>query len=153
MTMDNWLMIVVIISTLMAPTVAVLVQSRMNQPKQTPIANHPPNRSHRKGGWFTRLIASDWLVGLSILIGLLGLVFELRRSEPLDRWGVLLIAILVAGIVLGLGALAFMSLSRLLERLVHSYTRFIDLYSLEKDLSERLDKASRVPEPEPPSPP
>jgi hypothetical protein len=105
MTTDNWLMIVVIISTLIAPTVAVLVQSRMNQPRQTPVAPQPPSRIQRIGRRLNQAV--PWVLTLSALISLWNLVVALRSHKPLDRWTVLIIAFSLSALVLNVAFLTF----------------------------------------------
>jgi hypothetical protein len=144
MTTDNWLMIVVIISTLIAPTVAVFVQSRINQPTQIPVASQPPSRIHRIGGWFKRIFASPWLQVLLIFLNLYNLVSVMRLPRPLDQWGVLLIAIPIAAIALNLAAIMYMDLSRRLDNFLHFYredavkqTKFdLSLLEIMKDLAD-----------------
>lgn len=99
MTMDHWLMITAIISTLIAPIVGAFAQSRINQPRQTPVANQPPSRIQRIGGWFRRSLASPWLLVLPIFLNGWSLSEVLSSPKPLDRWRVLIIALSVSTIL------------------------------------------------------
>jgi hypothetical protein len=103
MTIENWLMIAVIISTLIAPTLANLIQSRVSHPKQTPEASQPKNLIQRIGGWFIRLSNSPWRVPpFLILFNIYLLLSEFRRTTPVTRWTVYQISAAVAGIWYGL---------------------------------------------------
>jgi len=99
MTIEHWLMMAAIISTLIAPTLQTLVQSRINQPKPAPDPSQPKNRSQRIKGWFIRLIESPWrLPLLSIVVYIYLLFTELRDTRPVTRGTILAISIGVAGI-------------------------------------------------------
>ena len=112
MTTDHWLRIVTIISTLIAPIIGAFVQSRIKQPTQTPEANQPQSRTHRSGGWFSRITSSGWFFAFGIAYNLFVLVLELRRSGPVDRGTILLIVVPIASIILLLDGWSFISMSR-----------------------------------------
>src|ERR1022692_949193 len=99
MTIENWLMIAVIISTLIAPSLANFIQSRTNQPKPTPETNHPKNLTQRIGGRLRRLAASPWILPpLSILYDIGVLVWAIRGTAPVTRAVVVVIASAVVGV-------------------------------------------------------
>jgi hypothetical protein len=115
MISNNGLAIIAIIVNLTAPILAVIVQSRINQPKQTPAVSHTDPIQSK--GWLVRVFSSPWPLLLLICLNLLSLVYDLTRSEPLNRRTVLVVAMSVAGIVLNLGGLAYLSVLKMLARL------------------------------------
>jgi hypothetical protein len=102
MTIENWLMIAVIISTLIAPSLPNLIQSRTNQPKPTPETNHPKNRTQRIGGWLMRFFQSVWfIVGWHLVVIALNIYIlhgKLRKTAPITRGDVFSISMSVASI-------------------------------------------------------
>jgi hypothetical protein len=105
MTIDNWLMIVLIISTfiatLIAPILQLFVKSRINQPKPTPEPSQPKNRIHRIGGWLMRFFTSRLklveIVGLaSPFFAMLYPIYYLRKylldPAPITRSRVFIIS-------------------------------------------------------------
>ena len=105
MTTDTWLLIVQTIISLMALIVAIRA-SRTNQPRQTPVANHPPSTIQRIGRWMNR--EATWVLAVSALISLWNLVSVFRSPKPLDRWMVLLIAFSLSAIMLNVAVMLFL---------------------------------------------
>ena len=103
MTIENWLTIAVVISTLIAPILGKLVDSRASDhPKPTPEANQPKNLSHRIGGLIIRVVNSPWLIPpFLILLNIYSVLSELRKATPITRWTVYIISTAVAGIWYG----------------------------------------------------
>jgi formate hydrogenlyase subunit 3/multisubunit Na+/H+ antiporter MnhD subunit len=102
MTIDNWLMIALIITSfiaqLIAPTLAELVKSRINQPKPTPDPNQPKNLSQRIGGWVIQASLSPWVLPpLAIAIDIWILVLQVRNVGPITRGSVVAMSTAVAG--------------------------------------------------------
>jgi hypothetical protein len=108
MTIDHWLMIAVVISTLIAPTLANLIQFRAsNHPKPKPEANHPKNLIQRMGGWLMRFSRSPWKVTVfvvlpGILFNIYALHGDLRTAAPVTRRVILQVCVEVGGIVYNL---------------------------------------------------
>src|ERR1700675_1808181 len=100
MTIENWLTIAVIISTLIAPTLANLIQSRAeHHTKPTPEANQPKNLSQRIWRWFIRLSNSPWILPpFLMLINIYALLSDFRKTTPVTRLTVYQISSYVAGI-------------------------------------------------------
>lgn len=102
MTIDNWLMIAVILSTLAAPTLANFIQSRTNHPEEAREANQPKNLIQRIGARLMRFFQSLWwsvgwpLVFIPYVIYILS--GELRKTAPITRGDVFLISESVAAI-------------------------------------------------------
>lgn len=106
MNIDHWLIIAVIISTLIAPIIGVYAAFRINQPKPSPEANQPKNRSQRIGGWLDRLFQSPWILPPSIaLLDIYLLLVEFIKASPVTRRDVFLILFYV--ISLSLDAIYF----------------------------------------------
>lgn len=116
----HWEAIVTAASILIAPTLAALVKSRIDQPKQTPAPSQPASRSQRTGGWFSQLV--PWVLVLFIVLNLVDLVSAFRTTAPLTRRDVFWIVALVAGILINLGALAYISMLKLFRRLLEVMT-------------------------------
>jgi hypothetical protein len=159
MTTENWLIITGISVNLIGQILAVLIQSRINRPKQTPVANQPPSRIQRIGGWLIRVLTSPWLILFFIFLNVLSIALELSSTGPLNRRVVFSIALSAALIVLNLGCMAFFSLSKILlnffssnTAFLHSYTDFVNSYSKTvTDLSTAITSLA-VPKPEAPKP-
>lgn len=99
MTLENWLMIAVIISTLIAPTIAELVKPRINQLTPAPEANQPKNLIQRIGGRLIRLAASPSILPpLGILYDIGVLVWVIRGTAPVTRAVVFVIASAMVGV-------------------------------------------------------
>jgi hypothetical protein len=116
MTPTNWIAIASIIAASMTSVAVAIIsarsKSRSDQPSPTPAASQPISRIQRIGGWFSRCVVSPWSQVLLMFINLYNLVWQMRSPKPLNRWGVLLIALPVAGIVLNFAALQFYALLR-----------------------------------------
>jgi hypothetical protein len=69
MTIENWLMIAAIISTLIAPTLANLIPPRAIHPKPTPEANQPKNLIQRIRGRFIGFWTSPWQSPPCLILG------------------------------------------------------------------------------------
>jgi hypothetical protein len=98
MIIGNWETIALIITSfiaqLIAPALAELVKSRINQPKPTPLQNQPKNRSQRIGTWVIRVVQSPWPIPVStITFNIYMLSRILREATPITRWVVLSIAV------------------------------------------------------------
>jgi len=105
MTIENWLMIAVIISTLIAPLLALLMQSRISQPKPAPEPNQPKNLIQRMGGRIIRFLQSPWSLVVSFLgipPSIYALLTAFRETSPVTRASVFLITEGVAGILFSL---------------------------------------------------
>lgn len=113
MTIENWLAIVMIIVTLISPMLAVLVASRINQPKQRPEPSHPKSRSQRIGGWLMKAFGSVWWLILVFIYNLYLLVSNVRSEEPLNRLGVVFLVIPLLGTFLTLAILLGIALYHL----------------------------------------
>jgi hypothetical protein len=98
MTIENWLMIAVIISTLIAPTLALFIQSLISQPKPTPELSQPKNRIQRIGDWLAQSPWLPWVLVIPILLNIYILLKEFHNTTPVTRGVVVLIAVAVAGI-------------------------------------------------------
>jgi len=124
MTIENWVTIALIITSfiaqLIAPTLAELVKSRINQPKPTPVPNQPKNLSQRIGGWVMHIGASPWVLPpLVILLDIWFLFREFRNAAPVTRSGVLLISTAVAGAFFTLMNMNFIAISQMDRTLSH----------------------------------
>jgi hypothetical protein len=102
MTIDNWLMIALIITSfiaqLIAPTLAELVKSRINQPKPTPDPNQPKNLRQRIGGWVDQIALSPWVLPpLAIAVDIWILILQVRNVGPVTRGSVVAMSTAVAG--------------------------------------------------------
>jgi hypothetical protein len=149
MTIENWLMIAVIISTLIAPTLANFIQSRANiHPKPKPEAHQPKNLIQRMGGWFIRFSNSPWMLPpLLILFNIYLLLSEFRKTTPVTRWTVYQISADVAaiwyGVVLFLLNTAWQSIRRQAETsILQSETNreLLDLIKAVSDGSNTINK-------------
>jgi hypothetical protein len=99
MTLENWLMVAVIISTLIAPTIAEFVKPRISHPNPAPEANQPKNLIHRIGGRLLRVAASPWILPpLGIVYDIGVLAWNLRSSAPVTRGVVLTMGSAMVGI-------------------------------------------------------
>ena len=135
MTIEQWLTVAMIIAvmitaiaTAFGPIAAVLVQSRISQPKPTPVESQPKNLSQRSGGRFKRHLKWFGIFELGMLVNFVSLILELSKSTPIDRGSILIIALNVAG-------LSFIPLLMLLTHVI----RAIELQGKFNDVtSERL---------------
>jgi hypothetical protein len=111
MTIDNWLMIAVIISTLIAPTLANLFPPRaQNQPTLTPEANQPKNLIHRIWGDWVRFSNSPWFLPPFLVVSnISSLLWELRKTTPVTRSTIFQMSFAVASIWYGV-VLFFLSI-------------------------------------------
>jgi hypothetical protein len=102
MTIENWLMIAVIISTLIAPAMAEYVKPRINHPTPAPDANQPKNLTQRIGFWIVRISNSPWILPpLLIVLNIYWLRVELHKSASVTRWTVYQMALDAAGLWYG----------------------------------------------------
>jgi hypothetical protein len=102
MTIDHWLIIAVIISTLIQPVIGAVATFRISQPKPSPEQNQPKNRIQRIGGCFIRLFTSPWYVPpFLILVNTFNLLTEFHSHTPITRGTVLQIAFAAGGILYG----------------------------------------------------
>jgi hypothetical protein len=108
MTTDNWLTVAIIASTIMvaaatllAPTLAVIVQVRMSQPKQIPQTKRGKRFGHKIGYFIgyhmTRHVGRMFVT--SVACNSLMLVIVLLRYRVMTRWAVALISLMVAVLV------------------------------------------------------
>jgi hypothetical protein len=121
MTIENWLIIALIISTLIAPTIQTLVASliipRINQPKPTPETSQPKNRIQRMGGWLSRFLTSPWFFPpFGILFNIYLLFRELHITKPVTRETVFGISMAMAGIVLNALSMSMLFIWRAIYR-------------------------------------
>lgn len=123
MTTEHWLTIALIISTFIAqlvgPSIAVLLQSRMNQPRENPATTQPTNRIQRIGGRLKRWFISPWSPLLWIFVNICFLVILVRDSEPITRGWVLVVALCVANISYNFLFMLILFILRYLARIVH----------------------------------
>jgi hypothetical protein len=129
MTIDHWLAIASIISTLIAPVAAGIivlrVASRINQPKPTPETSQPKNRIPIMGGWFMRFLTAPWYVPpFGIFLGIYSLRTELHRTTPVTREVVLVIAVSVAVIFLNIMGMGIFFVMRLIGYQIDSFSEF-----------------------------
>ncbi len=81
MTLDRWLMVVLILSTLIAPTLAELIKPRTNQPYPTPELSQP-----RIGDWLRRVFQSPWYFPpVVVVLNIIFLVLDMRKTAPITR--------------------------------------------------------------------
>jgi hypothetical protein len=108
MTIENWLTTGVIIATLIGPSVAEFVKSRLNQPKASPDLNQPTPRIRRIGNWLANILQSPWyLPGFLILSNSYFLRQQLLSTAPLTRHEVFNICSSVAGIFYAIMLMSF----------------------------------------------
>lgn len=108
MTTDNWLTVAIIASTiilaaatLLAPALAVIVQVRMSQPKQTPQTSKGKRFGHKIGyfiGYHISRHAGRMFI-TSVTCNSVMLIVVLLRYPLMTRWAVVLISLLVALLV------------------------------------------------------
>jgi hypothetical protein len=94
MTIDHWLMIAVIISTLAAPTVAEFAKPRINQPRAKPDTSHPKNLIQRITWWFGGLYRAGWpLPTLVVGLAMISLRKDVFAAGPITRLDVMRISL------------------------------------------------------------
>jgi hypothetical protein len=148
MTIDNWLMIAVIISTLIAPTLANFIQFRASHPKPTPEVNQPKNLTQRIGGWLIRFFQSPGKVAVfvvlpTILFNIYLLRGDLRNPAPVTRRVVFQICLGVGGIVYNLLSLGMLFIWQAIGRqadIIRTQTKtiseLIDIVKISNELTE-----------------
>jgi hypothetical protein len=117
MTNDNWVTIALIsssfIAQLIAPTLASLVMSRINQPKPTPELTQPKTWSQRIGGWVMRVCLSPWILPpFAISLNIYVLIRGFRDTSPITRAVVLQISEAVAATFFSLLNMSLLIVSR-----------------------------------------
>ena len=130
MTPENWIAIGLIVATLIsagatviAPTISVLVQSRLakaNQEKQE------PDTEKKKLSRRARSVLVDYIPWLLTMTSLSLLIREIGKDVPLDRFSVLYIATYVGVICVNVTLF-------IVER---TYIKFLELISKVVDLNE-----------------
>ena len=148
MTIENWLTIAAIISTLIAPVLALLIQHLISQPKPTPELNHPKNRIQIIGGWLIRIFQSPWiLVGpiFSTVFDIYVLHRELGNTSQITRGVIFLISVAVAAIAFNLSImnslLAQQSISRqtnIISKQSDAIAALLDLINVLRDSTKKL---------------
>ena len=108
MTRDNWLVVALIISTLLAgmigPVIGAVVASRLGNAKPTPVARSQKSRIQSVGGWLMRFFQSPWKVTVFVVLpttlaNIYWLLVDLRSTAPVTPKVVFRISMLVGGIV------------------------------------------------------
>lgn len=145
----SWLaidsIIVNAITTLAAPTVALLVAARMSQPKPTPDTKNPKNRTQRIGGRLIRISIPLWIVPLlGALFNICILPYEIHHANPVTGQAVFRISLVVTGIFYNLVLIYFSSLDRVIGKIIdldgrrnETISRMVDI---EGSLIERIEE-------------
>jgi Na+/phosphate symporter len=138
MTTDHWLMIAAIIATsittLLAPIVGTLVQSRISHPKPAPELSQPKNRVQRISGWLMRFVQSPWFLVvpfLAVPLNIYVLLREFHKAAPITRGSVFLISEAVALIWF-----SFLNMSVLLAQ--QSLSRQAELHRKQSLIDEKM---------------
>lgn len=122
MTIENWLTVALIISTLIAtvaaPIVAAVVVPRINQPRATPVASHPKQGTKRKAASvMARLGSSPWIFPPMLLMNSIYRVHQdMNHAPPLTTPVVLMICL---GVAQGGAAIAFFGINLLFRLIEH----------------------------------
>jgi hypothetical protein len=123
MTIENWLMIAVIMATLIAPVLAELVKPRINQPQPAPAPNQPKNLIQRIGGVFIYILESSWVMPVFIMIIYSHAIYrDLGKTAPyapMDRKAVLELAVDTGGVWYGVVVLMLNIRDRITHRVMN----------------------------------
>jgi hypothetical protein len=113
MTIDQWLMIALIISTLSAPTIAEWAKPRINQPKPAANVNQDETRVKRIFGVFAGWVMWPWgTPSLIMALALRGLYQAFHTYSPITTSTVFMISFFVGSMFFALVANMFLSAKR-----------------------------------------
>jgi hypothetical protein len=129
MTLDDWLRIAQIISTLTAPLLAKrLLERERNTSIETPETNQPKRRVQLIADWIADKPRGFWFWFLFLIgLGVLNVVSTLRYDDPLDKGET--IGIIVAHVTLAFLLVFFFTvilLDRVLDAMSRSTRRTVD---------------------------
>jgi hypothetical protein len=148
MTIENWLMIAVIISTLIAPTLANFIQFRANQPKPTPEANQPKNLIQRIGGSLMRFFQAPWKVAVffvlpATLVSIYLLRGDVRSTAPVTPIVVFRISFGVGGIVYNILSVGILFIwqaigrqSDIIGKGINTTSELLDIVKISNELTQ-----------------
>ncbi len=145
MSTDNWVIMatamMISIATVAGPIISEWMRSRRHQPNPTPETSMAPSARQGRGGWLRRSLASPWLLVLPVVLNVWSLVQFFSSPKPLDRWGVLFIALSVSLIL-------FMAVWMLVLLLLREYHRryikeFVEQAEIELHLLETISDLAK----------
>jgi hypothetical protein len=132
MTIENCLKIAFIIATLIAPSLAEFIKSRLNRPKASLDPNQPTPRIRRIGDSLANILYSPWyLPGFLILYNSYFLWLELLSPAPVTRHEVFNICSSVAGT---LYAIILMSINNVWKQQRENNDRIVGLLNTHTEI-------------------
>lgn len=139
MTIDHWLTIAIVISTLIAPSVPDLLKSRVHQPSAKPDMSHPKNLIQRIGNWLKKLCSSPWTLPLLVVgLAIISLHHDVNLAGPITRKDVMRISLDIGEIVFGCTAwfiLGILQISRAFSEISKDHERMLyDHFTITKGI-------------------
>jgi hypothetical protein len=139
MTIDHWLTIAIVISTLAGPTIAEYARPRINQPRANPEMSQPKNLIQRIGNWARRLLRTTWpLPALIVGLAIIALHRDVSVEGAITRKDVMRIALDVGQIGFGLSSwfvLSLLKIHKLSAELVRDHeVMFMQHFAITKEI-------------------
>lgn len=135
METEHLLMIGMIISTMIAPSLAVVAKSLLYQKKLVAVdQSRPKNRIRRIYSW----LKSHWLILIGILVAIASLIREFTKNTPINRGSILIITMAVGLFNFLLIVWMIISILNLINRLVSNVEQILTITEKDQRLFEEV---------------